>query len=225
MVQNDIFGADCELGAFDSNRPIVTYRLSSDYSNHSVMYNGISWVAITPPRSTNLMLCRPNGYAAWYNGTFIDYTNDGQNWQTIVGITPFPGGIYPDQGGFFDREYFKQAGNIRYHAKFNNYILSKIFTLYSDIGNAPPQNVNIFSEYEVDNSVEKNKQQILFKVVNGTIIIDEDCKIQIFSIDGRKIMHDKSFKGQKISLESGIYIIQMFSEGKYLNIQKVILTQ
>jgi hypothetical protein len=137
MDQNDIYGADCELGAFDSNRPIVTFRLSSDNSNHSVMYNGGSWVALRPPRSTNLMVCRPNGYAAWYNGVYIDYTNDGQNWNTIVGETQFPGGIYPDQGGFFDREYFKQTGNIRYHAKFNNYTVSKIFTIFSEIGNIP----------------------------------------------------------------------------------------
>jgi hypothetical protein len=134
---NDIYGADCELGAFDSGRPIVTFRLSSDNSSHSVMYNGSKWVPILPPHASNLMVCRPNGYAAWYNGTYIDYTNDGLNWHTMTGETPLPDGVYPDMAGFYDREYFKATGNIRYHGKFSDYTVSKIFTIYSEIGNDP----------------------------------------------------------------------------------------
>jgi hypothetical protein len=111
------------------------------------MYNGSKWVPILPPHASNLMVCRPNGYAAWYNGIYIDYTNDGQNWHTMTGETPLPGGVYPDMAGFYDREYFKATGNIRYHGKFSNYTVSKIFTIYSEIGNDPNaiDNVNTYS--------------------------------------------------------------------------------
>jgi hypothetical protein len=134
---HDIFGHQCELGAFDPEHPIVTFRLSSNFSTHSVMYDGSKWVTLLPPRSTNLMMSRANGYTAWYNGTYIDCSADGKNWKTITGETTFPGGVYADQSAIFDREYFKETGNIRYHGKFSNYTVSKIFTIYSEIGNDP----------------------------------------------------------------------------------------
>lgn len=132
--QHDIIGGNCELGAFDSNHPVISYKLFSDGTTHSVMWNGTIWKEIFPPNGNEYFMSRENGYTAWYNGLQIDYSKDGVNWKTLNGVTPFPRGIFGSMGGM-DREYFKQTGNFRYHGKFNNYTESSIFTINSNIGN------------------------------------------------------------------------------------------
>lgn len=133
--QQDIFGGECELGAFDSEHPIVSYKLSSNNSTHSLKWNGNAWIEIYPPHSTNIFMSRTNGYTAWFNGTYIDYTNDGITWKVLRGSpVAFPGGTFGSMGGI-DREYFKATGSFRYHGKFNNFSSSSIFTINSNIGN------------------------------------------------------------------------------------------
>lgn len=131
-TQHDIYGGECEIGAFDSEHPVVSYKLSSDNSSHSVMWTGSVWKKIDPPHSTNIMMSRENGYTVWYNGTYIDYTKDGITWKSLTGSPEFPKGACGSQGGI-DREYFKQTGNFRYHGKFENFSKSAIFTINSNI--------------------------------------------------------------------------------------------
>ena len=140
-TQHDIIGGEGELGAFDLNTPVISYQLSSDNSSHSLMWNGSIWKEIYPPHDAqgpqHIFMSRPNGYTAWYNGTYIDFTNDGINWNSLQGTpTGFPGGSVGCNGGM-DREYFKATGNFRYHAAFNSYTLSKVITINSSIDAQP----------------------------------------------------------------------------------------
>lgn len=132
-TQHDITGGECEVGAFDSEHPVVSYKLSSDNSDHSLMWNGSAWKKILPPHQTNVMISRRNGYTAWYNGSYIDYSKDGKTWKSLSGEPVFPNGHCGSQGGI-DREYFSQTGNFRYHGKFNSFSKSSIFTIDSNIG-------------------------------------------------------------------------------------------
>lgn len=133
--QHDIIGGNCELGAFAPDKPVISYKLFSDNTTHSLMWNGTAWQEIYPPNGNEYFVSRANGYTAWYNGLQIDYTKNGVNWTTLSGTpTAFPRGVFGSMGGI-DREYFKQTGNFRYHGKFNNYTSSSIFTLYTNIGN------------------------------------------------------------------------------------------
>ena len=138
-ANHDIIGGECELGAFDTNHPIISYKLFSDNTLHSLRWNGTSWVEITLPggRSTNIFMSRGNGYSAWYNGSYIDYTKDGINWTSQCGTpTQFPKGLNGVGATGLDREYFKQTGNFRYLGTFNYYTTTSIFTLKSNIGNS-----------------------------------------------------------------------------------------
>ncbi len=135
-AQHDIIGGECELGAFDTNTPIISYMLNSDQSKHNIKWNGNVWVEFTVPNPTNIFMCRPNGYAAWYNNTKIDYTNDGINWTTLSGTpTAFPRGASNVSSTGLDREYFKQTGDFRYQGVFNYWTNSRIYTLKTNIGN------------------------------------------------------------------------------------------
>ena len=136
-TQHDITGGEGELGAFDSTHPVISYLLTSDNSSHSLMWNGSIWKEIYPPHGARVFMSRPNGYTAWYDGTYIDYTNDGITWKSLKGTpTGFPGGSVGCNGGM-DREYFKATGNFRYHAAHNSYTLSSVHTINSNIGNSP----------------------------------------------------------------------------------------
>ncbi len=134
-AQHDIIGGESELGAFNTNTPVISYRLFSDNSNHSIKWNGSNWVEFTTPRSGNLFMFRPNGYAAWYNGTRVDYTNDGVTWGTLNNIFTTLRGVNGVGATGIDREYFKQTGHFRYQGTFNSFTNSSIFTINSDIGN------------------------------------------------------------------------------------------
>lgn len=123
-VEHDIFGNLGEIGAFSSDRPVISYRLSSDKTNHTVMWNGSSWIEIFPPNHTEIFMSMNNGFSAWSNGNSIYYTSDGENW--TQGISDdLKGGNY----GSLDREYFKQTGNFRYFGKFNSFTNGSIFTI------------------------------------------------------------------------------------------------
>lgn len=125
--QHDIYGGYGEIGAFSSDRPVISYKLSSDNTNHTVMWNGSSWIEIFPPNQTEVFMSMNNGFSAWSNGNSIYYTSDGENWSQGFG-GDFKGGN-PGINGGIDREYFKQTGNFRYFGKFNSYTNGSIFTI------------------------------------------------------------------------------------------------
>ncbi len=136
-MQHDIVGGECELGAFDKLTPVISYQLYSDNSKHALKWNGTAWVELILPHSTNVFMCRPNGFTAWYNGTYLDYTKDGVNWTTLTGPTgnSFPNGLNGISATGIDREYFKQTGNFRYEASAQSYTSSKIYTIACNVGN------------------------------------------------------------------------------------------
>lgn len=135
-TQHDIIGGESELGAFNTNAPIISYQLYSDNSYHTIQWNGTAWVELAIPHNTNLFMCRPNGWAAWYNGTYIDYTSDGINWTSIAGTgNNFPGGLNGVGATGIDREYFKQTGHFRYEGSNNTFTSSGIYTINSNVGN------------------------------------------------------------------------------------------
>jgi len=136
-IQHDIIGGESELGAFDTNTPIISYKLYSDQSRHNIKWNGSSWVEISPPHSSNIFMCRPNGYAAWYNNFGLDYTRDGRNWKSLSGgaNASFQKGASGVSSTGMDREYFKQTGNFRYTGSFNSFTHCGIYTIKSNIGN------------------------------------------------------------------------------------------
>lgn len=134
--QHDIIGGECELGAFNTNTPVISYMLNSDQSRHGIKWNGTAWVEFTIPHPYNIFMCRPNGYTAWYNNSFIDCTNDGVNWTSLSGgIFPFPRGASLVAATGLDREYFKQTGHFRYQGVFNYWTASRIYTIKSNAGN------------------------------------------------------------------------------------------
>ena len=166
-ANHDIIGGECELGAFDTNHPIISYQLFSDKSNHSISWNGSSWVEIKLPkgRSTNIFMSRGNGYSAWYNGYYIDYSKDGINWTTQIGSPQFPKGINGVAFTGIDREYFKQTGDFRYLGTFNNATTTSIFTLNCNVGNEGnviPTSVSLSSKSETIDITKK-------KQLNATI--------------------------------------------------------
>lgn len=204
-AQHDIIGGNCELGAFSSDRPIISYKLFSDNTTHCLMWNGSTWVEIFPPKGNEYFVSRANGYTAWYDGLNISYTNDGANWTTLTGTpTAFPRGVFGSMGGI-DREYFKQTGNFRYHGKFNNYTYSSIFTIYSNIGN------------EIS-SVES---------IKANAIISSEL-YQLFSTDGRSI---GTFKGEFIHSNSlkqkgirpGIYLAVPLNIKSNVKVSRVLV--
>ncbi len=155
-AKHDIVGGECELGAFDTNHPIVSYQLTSDGSKHSIRWDGNAWVEIKLPggRSSNVFMSRENGYTAWYNGSYVDYSNDGINWITQIGSPQFPKGINGVGMTGLDREYFKQTGDFRYLGTFNNASTTSIFTLNTNIGNEGnivPTSVSLSSKSETVN--------------------------------------------------------------------------
>lgn len=139
-AQHDIYGGYTEIGAFAPDKPVVTYRLSSDESTHSFMYSEGKWVEVKVPHPTNVIVSRDNGYVAWFDGTYIDYTKDGKHWISLSGKPSFPHagvglafpGAFGPMGGI-DAEYFKQTGNLRYHGKLNDFAESSIVTIFSKI--------------------------------------------------------------------------------------------
>lgn len=133
-TEHDLIGGSIELGAFSSEKPVLIYQTRTDKRTHTVTWKDNAWVELKMPHiSSKSLVCRPNGYIALYNGTFLDYTADGVNWKTLTGTTDFPAGVFGMQGGV-DLEYFKETGNFRYHGKFENFTKSSVFTINSEIG-------------------------------------------------------------------------------------------
>ena len=161
--EHDIYGGYGEIGAFSPDRPIISYKLSSDNSNQTVMWNGTAWVEIFPPNKTEAFMSRNDGFSAWSDGNSIYYTNDGKNWMQGIG-DDFKGGR-PGIDGGLDREYFKQTGNFRYFGKFNSYTNGSIFTIIK--GNATEFNPSIALNKPVCVSSTYNETYTGNKAVDG----------------------------------------------------------
>lgn len=116
MNQNDIYGGESELGAFAPDRPVISYKLSSDESVHNLMWNGSQWVEIYPPNRTNMLVSARDGFSAWCDGNSIHYTSDGVNWQQGTG--QLPGGLNMTPCAGVDREHFNETREFRYQAKY-----------------------------------------------------------------------------------------------------------
>lgn len=133
-IEHDLMGGSIELGAFSPEKPVLIYQTLTDKRTHTVTWKNSTWAELKMPHiSSKALVSRGNGFVALYNGKFLDYSSDGETWKTMTGTTEFPAGIFGMQGGV-DLEYFKKTGNFRYHAKFDNFTKSSIFTIQSNIG-------------------------------------------------------------------------------------------
>jgi len=177
-AEHDIIGGECELGAFNTNTPVISYKLYSDNSYHAIKWNNKTkvWEELClPSKKNSVFMCRnvkETGYAAWYNGYTFAYTNDGINWvmtnAQTEGITgSFPRGLKDINSTGLDREYFKQTGNFRYQGTYESFTKHNIYTLYTSVGDT---NTMIIASNVVNKDAEQQFTKNISNVSNVCMV-------------------------------------------------------
>jgi hypothetical protein len=121
-TQADII-ADCYIGAFDTNKPVVSWRSAGDGSRITY-WNGTAWQFITPGGSSagRKLYSRRNGETLFFGPEFnyLHRTfNKGVSFQRYNFNPKYLNGVsQPTASEVVDADYYLKTGNVRY--QFSN---------------------------------------------------------------------------------------------------------
>ncbi len=118
-TQADI-GAGCHIGAFDTNKPIISWNSAGDGSR-IVFWNGRAWQLFAPggTYAGRKLYSRPNGETLFFIPEFnylLRTFNGGLSYQRY-NFTPkySNANTQPTGSEIMDADYYIKSGNVRYH--------------------------------------------------------------------------------------------------------------